>query len=124
MMSISYRQNNWSALLPKVQFSINSTVSEATGMTPYFIERGREPLLALDTLTLSTLDARGPVRNQEANDHLRRLQIIHSEVQERMANTRAYQKEQFNRKQREAHALLVPGTYAYLKSEGITMPWD
>eukprot|EP01050_Picozoa_sp_SAG11_P014033 SAG11_NODE_1690_length_4443_cov_3.349908_1_plen_185_part_00 len=38
--------------------------------------------------------------------------------------TRQYAAKHFNKKVREQAALLVPGSYAWLNSEGITMPWD
>eukprot|EP01050_Picozoa_sp_SAG11_P035128 SAG11_NODE_12730_length_688_cov_1.130730_1_plen_79_part_00 len=41
-----------------------------------------------------------------------------------MAKTRAFQKIKYDRKQREVSALLKPGEFAYLKADGITMPWD
>ena len=45
-------------------------------------------------------------------------------VHHKMVLTREYQKRQFDRHHREQSALLKPGSYAYLSSEGLTMPWD
>eukprot|EP01050_Picozoa_sp_SAG11_P001284 SAG11_NODE_54_length_19571_cov_29.437786_20_plen_76_part_00 len=38
--------------IQQVQFSINSSFASATGMSPYYAEKGRHPLLALDTVDL------------------------------------------------------------------------
>jgi hypothetical protein len=46
--SITYKQNTWVRLLPKIQFSINSSPSKATGLSPYYIEKGRHSVTNLD----------------------------------------------------------------------------
>ena len=45
---VDYEQSNWAALLPRVIFSINNSTSSATGFSPFFVERGRDPLIPLD----------------------------------------------------------------------------
>eukprot|EP01050_Picozoa_sp_SAG11_P005791 SAG11_NODE_421_length_9620_cov_10.014809_6_plen_160_part_00 len=50
-MSISYKQDNWSSLLPQVQFSINSSVAASTEMSPFYMEKGRNPIMMVDFLT-------------------------------------------------------------------------
>ena len=47
-MGIDYEQSNWAALLPRVVFSINNSVAAATGFSPFYVERGRDPLIPLD----------------------------------------------------------------------------
>jgi hypothetical protein len=34
--------------LPKIQFTINTAIAKATGVSPYYAERGRHPLTKLD----------------------------------------------------------------------------
>ena len=41
-----------------------------------------------------------------------------------MVKSREFQKRQFDKRHREQSVLLEPGSYAYLSSEGILMPWD
>ena len=55
-MNINYKQSNWvsllpkkrfpslTAILPKIQFTINTTMAKATGVSPYYAERGRNLL--------------------------------------------------------------------------------
>lgn len=40
---ISADQKNWVALLPAIEFAINSAHSEITGYTPFFLNNGRMP---------------------------------------------------------------------------------
>lgn len=42
---IDYEQRNWIELLPTVQFAYNSLVNATTGMTPFFMAKGREPMI-------------------------------------------------------------------------------
>ena len=70
------------------------------------------------------MDDRDIVAHKGAGDFIARIQSIDQEVHERMLLTRQYAEKHFNKKVREANALLVPGAYAWLSSEGITMPWD
>ena len=41
-----------------------------------------------------------------------------------MVKAREYQKQQFDKHHREHSAMLKRGSYAYLSSDGILMPWD
>ena len=78
-------------------------------------------MMALDTVDL---DGKGPIANKKAQDHVARIQTIDREVHERLRQTRQYAEKHFNKKVREQATLLVPEAYAWLCSEGITMPWD
>ena len=57
-MGINYEQNNWSQLCPRIQHSINTSKS-SMGYSPYFVERGRHPLTALDR-DVAKNPSRGP----------------------------------------------------------------
>jgi hypothetical protein len=120
-MGISYKQDNWSSLLPQVQFSINSSVAAATGMSPLYIEKGRHPVMKLDSLNIIN---RGGVKHVAAEEFIARIHTIDQEVYDRMLLTKQYAEKHFNRKVREQAKQLVPGSYTWLKSEGLTMPWD
>ena len=41
-------KKNWRKHLPKLAFAVNSTVSKATGFSPFFLLYGREPKLPID----------------------------------------------------------------------------
>lgn len=40
---VNYRQNNWDALLPLVEFAVNNSVQASTGYSPFFLDMGRNP---------------------------------------------------------------------------------
>jgi transposase InsO family protein len=47
-MSITHRQNSWVKLLPKIQFSINSTPSKSHRPSPFHVEKGRHDVTNLN----------------------------------------------------------------------------
>ena len=47
-IGVDYEQSNWASLLSRVVFSINNAVAKAIGYSPFYVERGRDPLIPLD----------------------------------------------------------------------------
>ncbi|SRR5258706_16037626 len=52
---MNYQQNNWAALLPTAEFAYNNAPSMTTGMSPFFVNKGYHPWLAVDPTTLVSL---------------------------------------------------------------------
>eukprot|EP01050_Picozoa_sp_SAG11_P005762 SAG11_NODE_418_length_9653_cov_2.465564_5_plen_139_part_00 len=113
-MSISYKQDNWSSLLPRNQFSINSSVSASTGMTcaPFYVEKGRTPIMTIGLLT-SHAD-NGQHTKHEADEYLARIETNKRLVHHKLVKSREFQKRQLDKRHREQSVLLEPGSYAYL----------
>ena len=42
---VDYRQKDWDALLPFVEFAINNAKSSSSGASPFFLNTGLHPLL-------------------------------------------------------------------------------
>src|SRR5579871_3297726 len=42
---VSYRQDNWDALLPALEFAYNSAINASTGVSLFRLSTGRQPLL-------------------------------------------------------------------------------
>eukprot|EP01050_Picozoa_sp_SAG11_P032834 SAG11_NODE_10858_length_800_cov_44.195435_1_plen_164_part_10 len=83
--------------------------------------------MSVDILTPQAKTDIGMSQNQGrrgAEDFLARIENNKRMVHHRMVKAREYQKVQFDKHHREQSALLQPGSYAYLSSEGILMPWD
>jgi transposase InsO family protein len=40
---INYRQDDWADWLPLAEFAYNNAIHEATGQTPFFLNKGRHP---------------------------------------------------------------------------------
>ena len=119
-MNINYKQSNWVSLLPKIQFTINTTMAKATGVSPYYAERGRNPLTKLDMDNI--LRSRKYEVPPSIDEFVAGIANIEREVQERLVLTREWQ--QRGDKKRRLVGGLTPGKYAYLSTEGITLPWD
>ena len=120
-MSITYRQNTWVKLLPKIQFSINSTPSKATGLSPYYIEKGRHAVTNLDR---DNILRRGDSTDPDIEEFVAGIHNIEQEVRERMELTRQWMERDADKRRRDISTSLHPGAYAYLSTNGITLPWD
>ena len=120
-MSITYKQNNWVKLLPKIQFSINSTPSKATGLSPYYIEKGRHAVTNLDR---DNILRRGESTDPDIDEFVAGIHNIEQEVRERMELTRHWNERDADKRRRIITTALKPGAYAYLSTKGITMPVD
>ena len=51
-MYVSSHQIDWDVFLPAVVYAYNTSISETTGDTPFFLTYGREPVLMPDTTML------------------------------------------------------------------------
>ena len=137
-MSITYKQNNWVKLLPKIQFSTNSTPSKinlgrcssssssisfikATGLSPYYIEKGRHAVTNLDR---DNILRRGDSTDPDIDEFVAGIHNIEHEVRERLELTRQWMERDADKRRRNITASLKPGAYAYLSTKGITMPVD
>ena len=78
-MGINYEQNNWSQLCPRIQHSINTSKS-SMGYSPYFIERGRHPMTALDRDVATRQKEDAPENMKSFVD---RIWILDDELRER-----------------------------------------
>jgi len=47
----NYQQDNWSKLLPLTEFAFNNSPSTATGVSPFFVNKGYHPRLQVQSLT-------------------------------------------------------------------------
>jgi hypothetical protein len=120
-MSITYRQNNWVKLLPKIQFAINSTPSKATSLSPLYVEKGRHDVTNLDR---DNILRRGDSTNPDIDEFVAGIHNIEQQVRERVELTRRWMERDADKRRRNISASLHPGAYAYLSTKGITMPVD
>ena len=63
---VNYKQNNWVELLPTVEFAINNSASSAHGLTPFYVEEGRHPLLPAD---VGAMQAQPEKKQKELREH-------------------------------------------------------
>jgi len=68
----NYQQDDWSSLLPLVEFAYNNTPSATTGVSPFFANKGYHPNLSTDTNTR--------VPSTEAQRFVAHLDKIHAKL--------------------------------------------
>ena len=119
-IGVDYRQSNWVRLLPRIVFTLNSNVARSTGFSPFFVERGREPLLPLDRDA-----AIRPAHEQreDTQEFLARIWDIESRVHEKLLRASEWSAKAGNAKAREA-TQFHPRDKVWVSTIGITMPWD
>jgi hypothetical protein len=124
---INYRQDNWVAKLPMLEFAINNSVSSATGLTPFFCEQGRNPLVPLDLSPFSTVNA-GASNLGAPLSHIARAKSFLFDIASAQASARdslVIAKEKMirfaNVRRRTVDSLKI-GSEVFLKLEGIEMP--
>lgn len=67
-----YQQDDWCALLPLAEFAYNNTPHEATGLTPFFANKGYHPALSTDAVAELPAAARETVEDwRELQNFLR-----------------------------------------------------
>ena len=112
---IDYEQSNWVALLPRVVFSINNSVTTATGYSPFFVERGRDPLIPLDCD--ATMSGRYPER-EDTREFADRIWSIEKQVEERIQKVRSFYEQTMDERMRQTKGIEV-GKRAWLSAHGI-----
>ena len=118
-MGIDYRQANWASLLPRICFTINNAVARATGVSPFFLEKGRHPLVPLDRLQIvqdNNTDAPVDIR-----EFVAKLWVTEERVNEKMRMTSSRHADKLRR---EVDDRIKVGGKVWLSTNGITLPWD
>jgi hypothetical protein len=80
-------------------FTLNSTVARSTGFSPFFVERGREPVLPLDrnAAILPSQEQR-----EDTQEFLARIWDIETRVHEKLLKAAEWSTKAGNEKAREA----------------------
>ena len=86
-IGVDYEQSNWARLLPRITFTINNQEAQATGYSPFYVERGREPLLPLDSR--SEIVSQQPMR-EDTKEFVARMWDIEAQVTERIAKAKEH----------------------------------
>src|SRR5258708_13883593 len=81
----NYQQDNWSSLLPLVEFTYNNAMNEMTGVSPFFANKGYHPSIAAE------LDVQ--VSSTGAQCFILDLDNLHAELKQSIAKAQeCYQK--------------------------------
>ena len=120
-IGVDYQQSNWTRLLPRIMFTVNSNDASATGMSPFLVERGREPLVMLDRD--KAIVSQQPKR-EDTKEFLERIWDIEEKVAENLAKAKDHAAKYHDRHRNRDAEAYEPGDRVWLSTKGITMPWD
>jgi hypothetical protein len=65
---MNYQQKNWVELLPIAQFTYNSSKNTTTGMTSFFISKGREPTVKQLSIKIQQKSYNGQLSAKQMKD--------------------------------------------------------
>lgn len=108
---VNFFQDNWSELMPMMDFAASCLPHESASLTPFYINNGFEPRTSFDWTTSSISPLRSP-QQQEAHDQIQRLQQVWDLVHGNLYSAQLRQTEQANRHRRPVD--FQPGDYVWL----------
>jgi hypothetical protein len=94
---IEHNQDDWSECLPMVDFAASILPQDTTKKSPFFIERGYEPIMSFDWRDQATLTT----NEREASNMLTRLHDIWQEAKQQAMKSQQMQIQQVNKHRRE-----------------------
>jgi hypothetical protein len=106
---VDYLQDDWNSLLPLAEFAYNNATHSATGVTPFFANKGYHPNLEINTEQVPSVEA-----SQAAED----LRDVHRYLREQLTITRE-QYEQQAEGTRIPFPTLAQGDLVYLDARNI-----
>ena len=91
-MYVSSRQVDWDIFLPAVVYAYNTSISETTGDTPFFLTYGREPILMLDATMLPPVNL-SPSLNFHCQRMMFQIQLVRDMAKEHIQRAQAKMKQ-------------------------------
>jgi hypothetical protein len=93
---VNYFQDNWSDLLPILDFAAAALVHESTGLSSFFIKRGFKPKMSFDWTTISTPQDLS-VSQQQVQTMARRMEATWAWTKENIKKAQEAQKKQVDK---------------------------
>ena len=116
-------QDNWVTQISSIEFALNNTQSTATGLTPFKVETGRDPLVPLDlskTLGHDTDKSRLHGNIGSAYEMIENITTLQQQARDNIEIENANMSKHADARRRKAEELSV-GDRVYLKLEGIDL---
>jgi len=115
---LNYTGDNWIALLPILEFNINST-KNSTGFAPFEVDIGRIPVIPNMPISRDVLKALKPADRRDITELQEHLDYIATLVRNQIERNQEVQEAYFNRK-RTGYQFKV-GQQVMLNTSGITL---
>ena len=116
-------QDNWVKQISSIEFALNNTQSTATGLTPFKVETGRDPLVPLDlskTLGHDTDKSRLHGNIGSAYKMIENITALQQQARDNIEIANSNMSKHADARRRKAEELSV-GDRVYLKLEGIDL---
>ena len=113
---VSTQQGIQDLLLPMCEFTLNSTRSASTGISPAYVLFGREPTLPLENAVCAVTD--GPV--QSVTDFVANMESTLQLVQSAMTRSAAYMADYANR--HHCEVTFAVDSYVWLSTDHLKLP--
>lgn len=98
---VNRHQDNWSELLPLIDFAAAALPSESTSASPFLVDCGYEPRTSFDWTPIEgSLPREEKVNQQRAQETAKTMESIWSTVAEQIKNTQDRQRKQADRRRR------------------------
>ena len=116
---INYLQDDWEAWLHMAEFAANNQASQTTGMSPFFMTYGQDPLWQFDLTAMAELEHSLP-EEQLAQQVSATMKEIMEHLQADIFRAQHRQQEYTDSKQRLAPAFKV-GDKVWFNAQNVTM---
>lgn len=98
---INRYQDNWSELLPLIDFAAAALPSESTGASPFLVDCGYEPRTSFDWTPIEGSPSRDEqISREQAQDTARKMEDVWKVVSEKIQKAQDQQKKQADRRRR------------------------
>jgi hypothetical protein len=114
----NYSQDNWADVLPLVEFSLNNSVSNSTGYSPFYLFNGFEPRVFPDELLVKDS---GTGSSKSAHFLLKNIGIALEKAREAISAAQADMLLSYNRRHTRPPPIAV-GSSVWVNGEGISWP--
>lgn len=115
---VHYDQKNWAELLPLAEFHANSTVTAATGVSPFYATKGYNPRSGIEPATDTSLSWKMSRDSRAADNLIQRIESVKTFLKWNLAWASAKMEEQAN-KHRHPAPEFSPGDLVMLDARNI-----
>ena len=110
-------QDNWSTWLPMAEFADNNAQSAATGMTPFYLNKGFHPRMSFDTDPTNPTTSRERLQLETAKDITTHMETALQVAKRALQDTRETMAKTVNKRRKEVQ--YHPGDMVFLSSRNI-----